>query len=79
MHLGDAQAPGQLGDDADLDDLASQCEEGDLDACDDLFFDSDEGSPYQLYGTTCGGRIPSVASDFGLAGGCDDAYQNAVG
>jgi serine/threonine protein kinase len=73
-----AQAPGELGDDADLDDLADECQAGDLRSCDDLFFDSDSGSTYSLYGTTCGGRIPSAASEFGLVGGCDDRYDNAV-
>lgn len=51
-------APGDLGDDAELDALAQDCFEGNMEACDDLFFESDINSAYETYATTCGGRLP---------------------
>lgn len=74
---GDAQAPGDLTDDPELDDstpeeianfeaLADECFEGDLAACDDLFFQTPIGSDFEEYGTTCGGRL-----DEGVSGGCE--------
>jgi hypothetical protein len=44
------------GTDAELDDLADACEEGDFGACDDLFAQSPIGSAYEDYGDSCGGR-----------------------
>jgi hypothetical protein len=49
-------APGDLGDDAALDEAADRCFDGDLDACDDLYFESPLGSGYERYGSTCGTR-----------------------
>jgi hypothetical protein len=46
------------GDDPELDALWDACEEGDGEACDDLFFQSPIGSEYEEYGTTCGNRFP---------------------
>ncbi len=46
----------EFGTDASLDNLAQACENGDWDACDDLFLESDFGSGYEEYGDTCGGR-----------------------
>ena len=46
----------EFGDDAELDNLARACENGDWDSCDDLYLDSDFGSGYETYGDTCGGR-----------------------
>ena len=48
--------PGDLGDDADLDALAAECFDGDVAACDQLFFESPAGSDYEAYGDSCGGR-----------------------
>lgn len=52
----DAQDPGDLGDDAQLDALAQDCFDGDFGACDQLFFDSPVDSDYEAYGDSCGGR-----------------------
>jgi hypothetical protein len=41
--------------DEDLDDLASACEDGDFEACDDLYLQSDFGSDLEELGSTCGG------------------------
>jgi hypothetical protein len=46
----------EFGTDAELDNLARACENGDWDSCDDLFLDSDFGSEYEEFGDTCGGR-----------------------
>ncbi len=51
-----ADPPGDLGDDPQLDALADDCFSGRFAACDQLFFDSDEGSRYEAYGDSCGGR-----------------------
>ncbi len=50
---GDANA---YGDDPTLDALWDACEGGDMQACDDLFFDSPAGSEYEDFGDTCGNR-----------------------
>ena len=47
--------PFDYGDDEALDRLWNQCESGDLLACDDLFFESAEGTEYEWFGATCGG------------------------
>ena len=52
-----AQAPGDLGDDAVLDDLAEACAGGDARSCDDLYLRAPVGSAYEDYGSTCGGRL----------------------
>ncbi|MDQ3464952.1 MAG: hypothetical protein M3500_09730, partial [Actinomycetota bacterium] len=54
-------APGDLGDDPELDQLAQECFEGVMESCDDLFFQSEIGSAYEEYGGTCGGRIEDAA------------------
>jgi len=74
---GEAQAPGDLTDDPELDasspegianfgELADQCFEGDLGACDELFFQTPIGSDFEAYGTTCGGRLEE-----GVSGSCE--------
>ncbi len=50
------QTPEGLGDDSELDALARACYDGDMDACDQLYGQSDEGSDYETYGDTCAGR-----------------------
>ena len=57
------------GDDAELDVLAQECFGGDPGACDDLFLESDVGSDYEAYGSTCGGRL-ALGSD----GGCESQF-----
>ncbi len=42
--------------DPTLHDLAEDCRDGDLDACDTLYFQTPVGSEYEQYGTTCGAR-----------------------
>ena len=46
----------EIGADADLDELHSACEDGDMEACDDLYFESPVGSDEEEFGSTCGGR-----------------------
>jgi hypothetical protein len=45
--------------------LASNCFDGDLEACDTLWLTSDVGSNAEEYGGTCGGRLPDS-----IAGNC---------
>lgn len=57
--------PGQdprniLGDDEALNDLANQCFDGDMGACDQLFLDTPVDSDLEAYSQTCGGRIDEV-------------------
>lgn len=60
----DGQSPGDLGNDDELDELADECFDGDLGACDELYAESPVGSSYETYGITCGGRQPvSIADD----------------
>lgn len=65
----DAEAPGELGADPELDALADSCFEGDAGACDDLYLRSPVDSAYEAYGATCGGRL-ALASD----GGCESQF-----
>ena len=65
----EAEAPGDLGADADLDALATACFEGDAGACDDLYLRSPVDSAYESYGATCGGRL-ALATD----GGCESQF-----
>jgi hypothetical protein len=46
-----------LGNDPDLNDYATRCHDGDMQACDDLYQESDPMSRYEQYGMTCGGRV----------------------
>lgn len=50
------QEPEGLGDDSALDELAQDCFDGDMGACDDLFFAAEVDSTYEQYGDTCAGR-----------------------
>ncbi|MGH9138242.1 MAG: hypothetical protein ACRD0G_14535, partial [Acidimicrobiales bacterium] len=50
---GEPVPPEGLGTDPELDALAQSCYAGDMDACDDLYFESEMGSDYQVYGDTC--------------------------
>ena len=83
-----AAALAALGDDARLDDLALDCYQADLTACDDLFVAGPAGSLYEVYGATCGARIdqptnrlcvdvllPAGDEPTGLG---DDAFANAL-
>jgi hypothetical protein len=52
-----AVEPGELGPDPVLNQYALACFEGDLQACDDLMYESPPLSDYEQYGLTCGGRV----------------------
>jgi hypothetical protein len=56
-------APDGLGDDPALDELAQGCYDGDMQACDDLYAQSESDSLYELYGGTCAGRQDVSESD----------------
>jgi len=47
-----------VGEDERLRELAAQCEQGDPQACDDLWNASDVGSEFERIGAICGGRNP---------------------
>ncbi|MDO5495014.1 MAG: hypothetical protein Q4G64_04815 [bacterium] len=42
------------GTNAEFDDLWDQCEAGDMEACDDLYYATPVGSEYEEFGSTCG-------------------------
>ncbi len=44
------------GDDDELDALWDACDDGNEDACSELFWTSPAGSEYETFGSTCGGR-----------------------
>ncbi len=52
--------------DSALVDLATACHDGDMAACDDLFWGTDIGGELENYGSTCGGRLEERNS-----GGCE--------
>jgi hypothetical protein len=54
----DFQPGDTYGDNPILDRLWDQCEDGDGEACDELYFTSEVGSEYEEFGDTCGGRVP---------------------
>jgi hypothetical protein len=56
-----AVAPGVLGPDPVLDAYAADCFGGDLQACDDLYFEAPPMSDYEEYAITCGGRVKAWA------------------
>jgi hypothetical protein len=63
--------PDDLGDDPALDELAQECYDGDMQACDDLYAQSEADSLYELYGGTCAGRQDVSVSDTEF---CTDAF-----
>ncbi|MGY1747027.1 hypothetical protein [Blastococcus sp. SYSU D00695] len=50
--------PTGLGDDPSLNAQAQACYDGDMRACDDLYFATESGSPYRGYADSCAGRQP---------------------
>ncbi len=50
-------------DDPELTALIEGCEAGDMQACDDLFFDSEIGSDAEAYGDTCGARVEDAQGE----------------
>ena len=57
-----AVEPGDLGPDPDLNAYAGSCFAGELQACDDLFYEAPPLSGYEEYGSTCGGRVKAYAA-----------------
>ncbi len=73
--LGEATDPSGIADagtDPDADLLADECFAGTFESCDTLFLESAEGSAYQQYGGSCGGRLEVV-----INGDCAAAAQFA--
>lgn len=63
--------PDGLGNDPDLDELAQECYDGDMDSCDRLYEEAELDSLYGLYGGTCAGRQDVSDADTVF---CDDAF-----
>ena len=57
------------GDDPFLDDLHDACTAGDMQACDDLYWQSPIGSEYEAFAATCGER-----SELSLFGDCAEEF-----
>jgi hypothetical protein len=68
LELGSADGDG----DDERDALAESCRAGDMQACDDLYEDSLEGSAYEVYGDTCAGRRPPRSIGY-----CVDTFGTA--
>jgi hypothetical protein len=51
--------PGDAAVDTLLSDLYGQCADGDMAACDSLYFAAPMGSEQEAFGQTCGGREPA--------------------
>ena len=58
---------GAYGDDPFLDALHDDCAAGDMQACDDLYWQSPIGSQYEAFGDTCGDTVMS-----GQFGRCEE-------
>lgn len=56
--------PTGLGTDPVLNAEATRCHDGTMQACDDLFEQSDPMSRYEQYGMTCGGRVKPYDVDY---------------
>lgn len=65
-------APAGLGEDPDLDRLAQQCADGQMNPCDDLYSESSPGSDYEDFADTCAGRRPGGEDTF-----CVDVFYDA--
>src|SRR3954468_3512052 len=63
--------PDGLGDDPTLNQYARSCYDGDMQACDERYDQSEIGSDYETYGGTCAGRQPATNSDTVY---CTDAF-----
>lgn len=59
---------GDFGMDIDLDALAADCEAGDMDACDTLYFSSEYGSDLEAIADTCGGTREAGSGGICAAG-----------
>ena len=65
--------PSDFGDDPVMDDLAQSCDGGDLNDCDDLYAEAAPDSNYELFGRTCGARVPLP-----FDGGCSTDFDPAL-
>lgn len=63
--------PDGLGEDRNLDALAQECYDGDMDSCDRLYEEAELDSLYGLYGGTCAGRQDVSDADTVF---CADAF-----
>lgn len=52
----DGDSPMEFGDDEYLDGLYTECDNGDGDACETLYWESPLGSEYEQFGLSCAGR-----------------------
>lgn len=65
----------EYGDNAYLDGLYDRCADGDWEACDDLYRESNPASEYRAFGDTCGGAWESGTTTYcvdAMTGGGDD-------
>lgn len=60
--LGSSTGAQNYGDDPELDALWDACEAGSGAACDSLYWESEFGSAYEDFGSTCGNRVEYAAS-----------------
>jgi hypothetical protein len=65
-------APTGLGEDPDLDRLAQQCADGQMNPCDDLYYESSPGSDYEDFADTCAGRRPADEDTY-----CSDVFYDS--
>jgi hypothetical protein len=65
-----------LGDDPELDALAQDCSDGDMEACDLLGLSGPPRSAYEDYGSTCGGRNETLVGELNMF--CIDLYPGEV-
>ena len=63
------EEPGGLGTDGALDELAEECYDADMQACDDLYEQAPADSEYEAYGDTCAGRQPEQTRRY-----CSDVF-----
>jgi hypothetical protein len=65
------QEPDGLGTDADLDELAQECYDAEMQSCDDLYERAPAESEYEAYGDTCAGRQPEHTRRY-----CTDVFED---
>ena len=58
------EEPDGLGTDEAFDELAEDCFDGEMQACDDLYNVAEDDSDYRRYGDTCAGRQPEGTQRF---------------
>jgi hypothetical protein len=77
--VGAGDLPFGPGDDPDLDRAYTACDDGDFQACDELWSTSPSGSDYEAFGATCGDHIQNEVRTFGSCeetdGGIDIPFR----